>query len=424
MTLPSALASCLLIVATAAPISSQEAMPAGEGLVDARRGFETVLVDRRRIEAPAEVPPEGRFEVVEVPSPLGGNAAYLFRGEAGEEPGPAIVWLTGGFPAARGGSVVWSPGAPTNDQSVSPFREAGITMLFPTVRGTAGNPGVQEAMLGEVDDVIAAGRYLQGLDGVDPARVYLGGHSTGGTLALLVAESTDLFRAVFSFGPVAELADYGERDWPFDQGDPRELRLRSPLHFLGAIGSPTWIFEGSGGNAEDLARLEAGPANPNVRTLELARADHFSLLTPISRLLAARMRDHREGPFELDLGEVAAAHADFWHALREVRDLESIAGLRRAGVRWGEPLRLRFVVRSSFPERLERLAGRLGPMGFSAGPVHPRAEGEPGPRHWTTLALNLTLETEQVLRVSRAVAEEAAALEVLEEGWTAVYAAR
>ena len=46
-------------------------------------------------------------------------------------------------------------------------------------------------------------------DYVDPDQIYLGGHSTGGTLALLVAESTDRFRAIFSFGPVANMRNYG-----------------------------------------------------------------------------------------------------------------------------------------------------------------------------------------------------------------------
>ena len=159
-------------------------------------------------------------------------------------------------------------------------------MMFPTVRGTATNPGFQEGMFGEVDDVIAAGEYLRSLPGVDPERVYLGGHSTGGTLVLLVAESTDLFRAVFSFGPVGELADYGGRTWSFDAEDPREWFLRSPLHFLGSITTPTFVFEGENGNIEDLVKLEAANENRRVRLIALKGADHFEPLTPINRLLA------------------------------------------------------------------------------------------------------------------------------------------
>ena len=38
-------------------------------------------------------------------------------------------------------------------------------------------------------------RFLAAQPYVDPARIYLGGHSTGGTLALLVAECSETFRA-------------------------------------------------------------------------------------------------------------------------------------------------------------------------------------------------------------------------------------
>ena len=74
---------------------------------------------------------------------------------------------------------------------------------------------------------------------VDPARIYLGGHSTGGTLALLVAEIGGRFA-----GGVRLRA--GRRRWNALSGIARaaglsldarsgELRLRSPLHWLAAI---------------------------------------------------------------------------------------------------------------------------------------------------------------------------------------------
>ena len=51
--------------------------------------------------------------------------------------------------------------------------------------------------------------YLAGQPYVDPERVYLGGHSTGGTLVMLVAASSDRSRAMFSFGPVEDVSGYG-----------------------------------------------------------------------------------------------------------------------------------------------------------------------------------------------------------------------
>jgi dienelactone hydrolase len=81
-------------------------------------------------------------------------------------------------------------------------------MMFPSLRGGNQNPGQKEGFLGEVDDVLAAADFLVREDYVDPARIYLGGHSTGGTPVMLVAESTPRFRAVLSFGPVNDVRGY------------------------------------------------------------------------------------------------------------------------------------------------------------------------------------------------------------------------
>ena len=67
---------------------------------------------------------------------------------------------------------------------------------------------------------------------VDPRRIYLGGHSTGGTLVMLVAESTDRFRATFAFGPVDDVRGYSEEFLPFDTSDPKEFELRSSGHWF------------------------------------------------------------------------------------------------------------------------------------------------------------------------------------------------
>lgn len=89
--------------------------------------------------------------------------------------------------------------------AAAPYRKAGLVTMFPSLRGGNTSPGRREGFFGEVDDLIAAAQWLARQDYVDPERIYLGGHSTGGTLALLVAESTDRFRAVFALGSVADV---------------------------------------------------------------------------------------------------------------------------------------------------------------------------------------------------------------------------
>ncbi|MEM9378936.1 MAG: prolyl oligopeptidase family serine peptidase [Planctomycetota bacterium] len=418
------LAATLLVAALALQERGRSNAGGAESLVEARRGFETALVDLRSVDAPLIEPPANLFSLVEVDAPLGKNLAYLSRIEPGEERLPAVVWVTGGWPTARGGSYVWRPGPFENDQSASAFRDAGVVMLFPTVRGTGPNLGFQELFFGEVDDVIAAGEFLRRHERIDPERIYLGGHSTGGTLVLLVACATDLFRGVFSFGPAADMAGYGARDWPFDAEDPEELRLRSPLPFLGAVSTPTYVFEGTGGNIEDLERIRERVDNPLVRTLALPRADHFTPLGPINRVLADRVMEHREGRFDLDLDRVAAAYVDGWHALREARDMAAIAELRGAGAPWGERHVLTFTLLGASPVTLRAAAEPLQARGFSIGPVLEERDEDGDVVLRRTAARTLPFEVDAILAASRSVAEAAADAQVVDEGWTAARAPR
>src|SRR5581483_4635469 len=106
---------------------------------------------------------------------------------------------------------------------------------------------------------------------VDPKRIYLGGHSTGGTLALLVAESSDQFRAIYSLGPRSDMDDYAPKDVPFDTSDEREKRLRSPKLWLDSIHVPTFVFEGTEApsNIFALREMEALNHNPLVKFVEV-----------------------------------------------------------------------------------------------------------------------------------------------------------
>jgi len=127
-------------------------------------------------------------------------AAYVSPAPGDGKRHPAIIWLIGGFSNGIG-DTPWAPATPDNDQSASAYRESGIIMMYPSRRGGNMNPGYHESFYGEVNDIIAARQYLEKLDYVDPKRIYLGGHSTGGTLALLVAESDAGFRAIFCVRP-------------------------------------------------------------------------------------------------------------------------------------------------------------------------------------------------------------------------------
>lgn len=58
---------------------------------------------------------------------------------------------------------------------------------------------------GEIEDLEEARKYVASLPYVDPNRIYLVGHSTGRTKAVLLSEYSKGFRAVFAMGAATEL---------------------------------------------------------------------------------------------------------------------------------------------------------------------------------------------------------------------------
>ncbi|MFZ4775191.1 MAG: alpha/beta hydrolase family protein [Terrimicrobiaceae bacterium] len=264
-------------------------------LAASRQGFQTKLTHARSAKEPVPEPPPLVFRTVRYDSPSGKLAAYLTPDPKDGKKHPAIIWVTGGDCNTIGN--VWEEAPASNDQTAGAFRKAGIIMMFPSLRGGNNNPGEKEGFLGEVDDVLAAAEYLGKQEFVDPNRIYLGGHSTGGTLVLLVAECSDRFRAVFSFGPVQDVAGYGSEYLPFNISSRHELELRAPIRWLHSIKSPVFVFEGTKqpSNLDSLQAMERTSTNRMVHFLAVSGANHFSILAPTTHLLASKVL-HDDGP--------------------------------------------------------------------------------------------------------------------------------
>ena len=255
-----------------------------------RRGFKTTLVRRESSGEPLPEPPSEIFVKIQydaAPGPLG---AYLSPDPKDGRKHPAIVWITGGDTSTID-DALWSDAHESNDQTARQFRQAGIVMMFPTQRGGNQNPGVHEGLFGEIDDIVAAAEFLAQQPHVDPQRIYLGGHSSGGTAALLAAEMSNRFRAVIAISPSDDMRTFPEFFQVFEGSDLREFAVRSPGLWLESIEAPTFVFAGARGDgalkhSRNMAKMST---NPQLRFVEVSGADHFNLVAPINRLAAQKI---------------------------------------------------------------------------------------------------------------------------------------
>jgi len=263
--------------AAARPDKPKRAAPPKMSLPGVRKAL-TSTIEGKPDSTPAPEPPTGVLEKVYYDAPLGKNVAYVTPVQPGARR-PAILWIQGGFQWGIDASV-WKDAPRSNDQSAAAFRKAGIVEMYPALRGASQNPGHPECFLGEIDDVLAAAELLAKRPDVDPKRVYLGGHSTGGVMVLLAAASTPRFRTVFAFGPVADPRQYGTDGCLPPNTSDAEARPRAPIEFLHEIVTPTFIIEGAKGNAAILPLLQKRIGKAPITILEIPDATHFSDLGP------------------------------------------------------------------------------------------------------------------------------------------------
>jgi dipeptidyl aminopeptidase/acylaminoacyl peptidase len=152
---------------------------------------------------------------------------------------PVVIFLHGGFGF---GVEDW--------EMAAPYRAAGYVVMMPILRGENGQPGDFSLFYDEVGDVLAAEAFMRAQPYADPARIYLAGHSAGGTLALLAAEASGRFRAVASLSASPDqiiFTRYGIRpaDVPFDPADLGEQQMRSPLAYAASLRVPARLYFGT-----------------------------------------------------------------------------------------------------------------------------------------------------------------------------------
>lgn len=254
---------------------------------EAREGLVTQIDGPAEPSGPPPEPFAPRLERVRYPAPLGENWAYAspVRGQGRA----AVVYVVGGFSFEVDPS--FALGGPfDNDQTGSELERPDIAVILPSFRGTHDNPGHDECLLGEVDDVLAAAAYMRTRADVDPRRVYLVGHSTGGTLVLMAAQQASALpeaerpRGVFALAPVGAVTDYGDACLPFD-AEIAERNARRPLSHMRELQIPTVLVEGAQGNASSLDELMAAAGDAPVSGFLLPGHDHFTSIAATVRVI-------------------------------------------------------------------------------------------------------------------------------------------
>jgi dipeptidyl aminopeptidase/acylaminoacyl peptidase len=208
-----------------------------EDFAQARKTFQTKLI--RQGPAPQSWQPVRLLAGVDEVRYQSGNLqlkAWVSSGNANEKR-PAVLFLHGGFAF---GEDDW--------EQTQPFRDAGYAVMIPMLRGENGLPGSYSMFYNEVDDVLAAADVMAQRPDVDTDRIFVSGHSVGGTLALLASMTSSRFRAAASFSgsPDQVVWSRGQRDLvPFNPNNNREYQMRSPLAFPASFKCPVRVYYGS-----------------------------------------------------------------------------------------------------------------------------------------------------------------------------------
>jgi len=346
-----------------------------KSILSERSAFKTTLTQQVHDNDPIAPPPQELFSLIKYPGPLGDMSAYLSKPADSTKKQAAIIWLAGGFPVGGMDQSAWESVPPSNDQSAKIYRQLGMVMMYPFLRGSGGNPGNQENFLGEVDDVIAALHYLQKLEYIDPSRIYLGGHSTGATLALIVAAANNQFKSVFAFGPVADPQEYGPNTIKYDPSNAAEARLRAPKNYLNLIEMPTFIIEGSSGNMSDLLDMQKISKNKMLHFLPVKGANHFETLAPINYYIASRINANAQSPL-ISTAQVQITFNNFKVSQMESADLQQLADIRMSGVKFDQPLSINYYFLAAKNQPLNESTSDFKRLGFKTSSIVKRQDSQ------------------------------------------------
>ena len=286
--------------------TGQPGVPAvSDDLATARKGFTTKL----KVRGPAPQPyhkikPPADVKEVEYTSGDLKLKGWLSVNANDGKKRPAIVFLHGGWAFDE-----------SDWKDAEAFAKAGFVLFMPRLRGENGNPGTYESFLGEVDDAIAAGRFVSALPNVDSSRVYVTGHSIGGVLTCLVSMLPSPYKAAGAFDGYVDMESWAagspDAHVPYDRNSPDEVRVRNPMAFTHSIRCPLRLYVGDEGREVNAPLAAKARQAGKDCELVVVQGDHDAMVAPavqqaIEWFPAGRQPSNRAKPIATAPGAFAS----------------------------------------------------------------------------------------------------------------------
>jgi dipeptidyl aminopeptidase/acylaminoacyl peptidase len=194
---------------------------------------------------------------------------------------PLLLWIHGG---------PWAMYSVDFDWAWQNFAAEGYAVLYMNPRGSTGYGqdfvnGIQFAYPGEDGDDLLAGVDAAIAKGfIDEDNLFVCGGSGGGVLTAWLVGHTDRFRAAVSMRPVINWHSFvGTTDGPFwyrqfekyPWEDPMLYAMRSPLHYVANVKTPTMVMTGEA----DL-RTPMSQSEEYYRALKMLKNDTLLVRMP------------------------------------------------------------------------------------------------------------------------------------------------
>ncbi len=226
----------------------------------------------------------GEVEELWYKSPDGWDIQGWLIKPAEFEPGkkyPMLLWIHGGPWAMYNVAFNWE---------WQNFAASGYAVLYTNPRGSTGYGqdfvnGIQYAYPGkDYDDLMAGVDTAIAKGFIDETNLFVCGGSGGGVLTAWIVGHTDRFRAAVSMRPVINWHSFvGTTDghmwyrqfqkYPWE--DPMEYALRSPLHYVANVTTPTMVMTGEA----DL-RTPIGQSEEYYRALKMLKKETLLVRVP------------------------------------------------------------------------------------------------------------------------------------------------